>query len=146
MRPDLIAFRELDTLVRKLSEQLASYRRRALSSEQRVRDLEQEINAATDALHALRGQAETLRTARDQSRDEAARLATELSAATTELSRVQAAFEEIAARSTPEGRDRELASQNAQLRATLSDARDRTAQLGERVRFLRQQIGQGVER
>ena len=41
MRPDLAAFRELDTLVRNLSDQLAGYRRRALAAESRVRELEQ---------------------------------------------------------------------------------------------------------
>lgn len=146
MRPDVAAFRELDTLVRNLSDQLATYRRRALSSEQRTRELEQQIGTATGALQELRGQAEALRSARDSSRAEADRLQKELEAARSELGRVQVAYEEVAARSTPEGIDQELARENAQLRARLTDARDRTAQLGERVRFLRQQVGQGVER
>ena len=41
MRPDLAAFRDLEVLVRHLSDQLAGYRRRALLAEARVRDLEQ---------------------------------------------------------------------------------------------------------
>lgn len=41
MRPDLAAFRELELLVRHLSDQLAGYRRRALQAEARVRELEQ---------------------------------------------------------------------------------------------------------
>jgi len=32
------------------------------------------------------------------------------------------------------------------LRARLAEAGERTTQLGERVRFLRQQVGQGAER
>ncbi len=146
VRPDVAAFRELDTLVRNLSEQLATYRRRALSSEQRMRELEQQLASGAGALQELRGQSESLRTARDEARSEADRLNRELLTANGELGRVKSAYEEIAARSTPEGFDQELARENEQLRSRLTDAKDRTAQLGERVRFLRQQIGQGVER
>lgn len=39
-RPDVEAVRELETLVRQMAEQLASYRRRALSAEERLRHLD----------------------------------------------------------------------------------------------------------
>ena len=39
-RPDVTAFRELEHLVRHLGDELASFRRRALSAETRVRELE----------------------------------------------------------------------------------------------------------
>ncbi len=39
-RPDVAAFRELEHLVRGLGDELASFRRRALQAEARVRELE----------------------------------------------------------------------------------------------------------
>lgn len=39
-RPEAIAFQELETLVRHLAAELAAFRRRALTAESRVRDLE----------------------------------------------------------------------------------------------------------
>ncbi|HEY2375115.1 MAG TPA: hypothetical protein VGH98_03980 [Gemmatimonadaceae bacterium] len=39
-RTDIAAFRELETVVRDLGEQLASYRERALAAESRLRDLD----------------------------------------------------------------------------------------------------------
>ena len=39
-RPELEAFEELQTVVRRLSEELAGFRRRALTAESRLRDLE----------------------------------------------------------------------------------------------------------
>lgn len=41
-RPDLAAFRELESLVRHLGDELAGFRRRALTAEGRLRDLEAE--------------------------------------------------------------------------------------------------------
>ena len=49
-------------------------------------------------------------------------------------------------KATPQAVDSELARENERLRARLSEAGEKTTQLGERVRFLRQQIGQGAER
>jgi hypothetical protein len=40
VRPDLEAFRELESLVRNLGEQLAGYRERALTAEERLRRLD----------------------------------------------------------------------------------------------------------
>lgn len=39
-RPDVAAFRELEYLVRSLGDELASFRRRALQAEARVRELD----------------------------------------------------------------------------------------------------------
>jgi hypothetical protein len=39
-----------------------------------------------------------------------------------------------------------LARENERLRTRLHDAREKTGQLSERVRFLRQQMQQGAER
>ena len=39
-RPDVAAFRELEFLVRSLGDELASFRRRALQAEARVREME----------------------------------------------------------------------------------------------------------
>jgi hypothetical protein len=41
-RPEAIAFRELEQLVRHLGDELAGFRRRALLAESRLRDLESE--------------------------------------------------------------------------------------------------------
>jgi hypothetical protein len=41
-RPEALAFRELEQLVRHLGDELAGFRRRALVAESRVRELEQE--------------------------------------------------------------------------------------------------------
>jgi hypothetical protein len=40
VRPDIAAFRELETLVRHLGDELASFRRRALLAEARLREVE----------------------------------------------------------------------------------------------------------
>lgn len=42
VRPEIAAFRELETLVHHLAEELASFRRRALVAEARLRDLEED--------------------------------------------------------------------------------------------------------
>ena len=47
---------------------------------------------------------------------------------------------------TPQAVESELERENERLRARLTEAAEKTAQLGDRVRFLRQQIGHGAER
>ncbi|HEY5439653.1 MAG TPA: hypothetical protein VIJ90_00080 [Gemmatimonadaceae bacterium] len=44
-RPEITAFRELETLVRHLSDELAGFRRRALLAEARVREVESQGTA-----------------------------------------------------------------------------------------------------
>jgi ElaB/YqjD/DUF883 family membrane-anchored ribosome-binding protein len=70
----------------------------------------------------------------------------QLEHARAEIQRVQAAFADVAAKSTPEARDQELVTENGRLRARLGEARERTTQLGERIRFLRQQVALGADR
>lgn len=56
-RPELAAFAELETLVRRLSEELAGFRRRALTAEARLRDIDESAGGAPTAsaeLAALR--------------------------------------------------------------------------------------------
>jgi predicted nucleic acid-binding Zn-ribbon protein len=44
-RPEVAAFRELEGLVRALTEEMAAFRRRALSAESRLRELEESAAA-----------------------------------------------------------------------------------------------------
>jgi chromosome segregation ATPase len=113
VRPDVAAFRELDTLVRNLTEQLAGYRRRALAGESRVRELEHRIGELETVLSATKPEA-----------------------------RGAHSLEGGAASSDPSV----VAADNEDLRARLAEARERTTQLADRVRFLRQQLMHGTER
>lgn len=146
VRPDVAAFRELDTLVRNLSDQLAGFRRRALAAESRTRELEQILAGMTGKLDEVRQQVEDMQQTRDTALVQARTLEVQVEAARSELQRVKAAFADMSAKATPEGRDQELARENERLRTRLGEARDKTTQLTERVRFLRQQVSQGAER
>lgn len=97
-RPETVAFRELEVLVRHLADELAGFRRRALLAESRVRELEGD-EAEPDV-------------------------------------REQRALSE---------RVSQLEEANSVLRARLESATERTRQMLERVRFIRQQA-QGAER
>lgn len=146
MRPEAAAFRELDKLVRNLSDQLAGFRRRALAAEARSRELEQILAGMTGKLDEVRQQVEDSQASRDAAVVEARTLEGQLAAARAEVQRVQTAFAEVSAKATPEARDQELVKENDRLKGRLAEAREKTAQLTERVRFLRQQIQQGAER
>lgn len=146
MRPDTIAFRELDTLVRNLSDQLAGYRRRALSAESRSRELEQLVAERDGTLIEVRADGLRSTQARALLEAKVRELEAKAELAQAEVVRVRAAFAAAAEAATPQAVDSELARENERLRARLSEAGEKTAQLGERVRFLRQQIGQGAER
>ncbi|MBW8768219.1 MAG: hypothetical protein JF589_00520 [Gemmatimonadetes bacterium] len=91
-RPEIVAFRDLEQLVRHLGDELAGFRRRALLAESRLRELETEEQAPD--------------VAQQRARDE---------------------------------RVTELEHENAVLRARLESATERTRQMLERVRFIRQQ-------
>ena len=146
MRPEAAAFRELDTLVRNLSDQLAGFRRRALAAEARSRELEQILAGMNGKLDEVRQQVEDTQASRDAALVQARTLEAQLLTARGEVQRVQAAFAEVSAKATPEARDQELLRENERLRARLDEARDKTTQLTERVRFLRQQTQLGAER
>jgi len=146
VRPEAAAFRELDTLVRNLSDQLAGFRRRALAAEARSRELEQILAGMNGKLDEVRQQVEDTQASRDAALVQARTLEAQLLTARGEVQRVQAAFAEVSAKATPEARDQELLRENERLRARLDEARDKTTQLTERVRFLRQQTQLGAER
>ncbi len=146
MRPETAAFRELDTLVRNLSDQVAGFRRRALAAEARTRELEQILAGMTGKLDEVRQQMEDTQASRDAAVVQAKTLEAQLAAARGEVQRVQAAVAELSAKATPEARDQELARENERLKARLGEAREKAAQLSEKVRFLRQQIGLGADR
>jgi chromosome segregation ATPase len=146
VRPETAAFRELDTLVRNLSDQLAGFRRRALAAESRTRELEQILAGMTGKLDEVRQQMEDTQASRDAAVVQAKTLEAQLAAARGEVQRVQAAVAELSAKATPEARDQELARENERLKARLGEAREKATQLSEKVRFLRQQIGLGADR
>ncbi len=146
MRPDTAAFRELDTLVRNLSDQLAGYRRRALSAESRTRELEQAVAERDGTLIEVRADAQRVHHARALLEAKVRELEAKAEVAKAEVVRVQAAFAAAAEAATPMAVDNELARENERLRNRLAEAGGKTAQLGERLRFLRQQIGHGAER
>jgi chromosome segregation ATPase len=146
VRSDSSAFRELDTLVRNLSDQLAGYRRRALSAEARARELEQILAGMSGKLDEVRQQVEDLQGGRDAAVMETRTLQAQLASARQELQRAQTALAEAQLRATPEAQDQALAEENQLLRQRLGEAREKAGQLTERMRFLRQQVSLGVER
>ena len=91
-RPEIVAFRDLEQLVRHLGDELAGFRRRALLAESRLRELEIEDRAP-------------------------------------DVTQQRALDERVT----------ELEHENAVLRARLDAATERTRQMLERVRFIRQQ-------
>lgn len=146
MRSDSSAFRELDTLVRNLSDQLAGYRRRALSAEARARELEQILAGMSGKLDEVRQQVEDLQGGRDAAVLETRTLQAQLASARQDVQRTQTALSEALSRATPEAQDQALAEENQRLRQRLGEAREKAGQLTERMRFLRQQVSLGVER
>ncbi len=146
MRPDVIAFHELDALVRNLSGQLASYRRRALAAEGRTHVLEQQLSVAAASVQALRIQVDSERGALAEARARVELLDQELADTRASLHEVRITCETLEARATPAGLDHELARENERLRSLLAQARDKAVRLVDRVRFLRQQTEQGTER
>jgi chromosome segregation ATPase len=146
VRPELAAFRELDTLVRNLSDQLAGYRRRALAAESRARELEQAADSVRQGASTVQDRAEALSdqlaTATDQLRSERLEL-TKARASIEELTQsvATAAAETQAAGGKPMSpTERASTKENAELRRRLDMASARTSELSERLRFLRQQL------
>ncbi len=146
VRPEVTAFRELDTLVRNLGDQLAGYRRRALSAEARTRELEQRAESLDEALQAARAEAVVAHTARSTLQVQIQELAQRELTARSQLERAHIAFAAATEAATPQAVESELARENQRLRARLAEAHERTGQLADRVRFLRQQTGLGAER
>ena len=146
MRPDTVAFRELDALVRNLSDQLAGYRRRALAAESRNRELEQLVAERDGTLIEVRADGQRSNHARTLLEAKVRELEAKGELAKAELARVHAAVAAAAEAATPQAVDNELARENERLRSRMAEAVEKAAHLGERVRFLRQQIGHGAER
>ena len=92
MRPETIAFSELDTLVRNLSDQLAGYRRRALSAESRTRELEQVVAERDGTLIEVRADGLRSTQARALLEAKVRELEAKAEVARAELLRAQAAF------------------------------------------------------
>lgn len=146
MRPDVAAFRELDALVRNLGDQLAAYRRRALVAETRARELEQQTAAATGALTELREHLEQVQASRDGALGRVAALEREVEQLRTVSPASRSAEAPGASSRAPMADASELVEENEALRARLGEVRIRVSQLGERVRFLRQQANLGGDR
>jgi hypothetical protein len=149
VRPEVVAFRELDTLVRKLTDQLTGYRRRALAAEAKAKELELSLERAVakgeSALAAARAETAGVRRLLDEARSQAEQItvgATEAMEATDDATPAPKAGIDSADLSTYG----DIAVENERLRTRLGEARERTTVLVERVRFLRQQMMQGSER
>jgi hypothetical protein len=123
-RPDVAAFRELERHVRQLGDELAFFRRRALESERRARELGEALQSATRPPDAV-----------DDGAAGEASLGPEARA--ERLGRENAELRAENAR---------LTAESADARARLAEASERTRQLVERVRFLRQQQEASGER
>jgi chromosome segregation ATPase len=157
VRPEIIAFRELDTLVRNLTDQLAGYRRRALSAESRVRELEVQVASAEQQLAESKRETATIAESREHAlaaarestavakaaKESLARLQQAAAVATASTAKTEAASSSVVESAAAEG---PVADENARLKAKLADAKERTTKLAERVRFLRQQLMAGADR
>jgi hypothetical protein len=157
------ALTELSSVIRHVTEQLAGFRRRALAAEARVRELEQSAADAAQAAQAAMDRAAALEAAVAEAPAQAARI-TALEHALVEARQHhgRAAALELALDEAPRSSGTAptagpeaagsgsqagaLAAENAALRERLGEAVERTRVIGERVRFLRQQLGTGVEK
>ena len=146
VRPEVIAFRELDALVRKLTDQLAGYRRRAMAAEAKVRELENSLERAVEkgeaALAAARAETAAVRRLVEETNSP--------SATDAEGDDPSGAPRTSTAGTLLDSSDLstygDIALENERLRARLGEAQERTSLLVDRVRFLRQQMSQGAER
>lgn len=147
MRPEVIAFRELDTLVRNLTDQLAGYRRRALAAEARTRELERSLERAVEkgeaALAAARAETAAVRRLLE---DGLAHSDDVFVGEVFPASSSSPTVERTLLNSADLSAYGDIAVENERLRARLTDARERTGLLVERVRFLRQQMTQSAEK
>ncbi len=115
-RPDLAAFRELEQLIRALGDEMAAWRRRAHEAEARLKANEARL-----------------------ARQSADRLASEPAAAARPATAAGATAAPAPSAATESQVVAALRRENQDLRLRLEAARQRTRQLLDRVRFLRQQ-------
>lgn len=144
MRSELVAFRELEVLVRNLSEQLAQFRRRALSAEGRSRELELMLERARREMTAQRERFEAESAAAREAASEAATEAA--AAAAVKASQEAAALAAVSAATEPAtdpAAFNQLKAENEELRQRLGEAGLKAEQMVERVKFLRHQMGAG---
>ena len=146
MRPEVAAFRELDALVRKLTDQLAGYRRRAMAAEAKVRELENSLERAVEkgeaALAAARAETAAVRRLLEETNSPSATDAEGDDPSGAPRTSTAATLLDSSDLSTYG----DIALENERLRARLGEAQERTSLLVDRVRFLRQQMSQGAER
>lgn len=149
MRPEVVAFRELDALVRKLTDQLAGYRRRAMAAEAKAKELELSLERAVakgeSALLAARAETAGVRRLLDEARAQAEQI-TDGATEPAETEEEGAVAGAVGLHTTDLSTYGDIAVENERLRTRLGEARERTTVLVERVRFLRQQMMQGSER
>lgn len=147
------ALTELTSVIRHVTEQLAGFRRRALAAESRVRDLELAAAAAESAsAEAISRLQATRAAALDDALAEARQHATRVDELEQALAEAQRASEvALAVPATVRadaggGSSEALLAENAALRERLGEAVERTRVIAERVRFLRQQLGNGGDK
>jgi soluble lytic murein transglycosylase-like protein len=143
------ALTDLASVIRNVTEQLAGFRRRALAAESRVRELEQAAATAEQAARTMAARSASLEAALAEARQHAARVH-ELEGALVEAQQASEAALQTAARN-PAGAaggaaSKALVAENESLRERLSEAVERTRVIAERVRFLRQQLGNGGDK
>jgi hypothetical protein len=131
VRPEVTAFRELEALVRNLGDQLAGYRKRALSAEVKCRELDEALSLAKSEQERL---AMALRVAERALKESEAKLA----AMPAPLVRRDGAGEPPEEFDDP--RLNAMHRENRELHERLEQARERTTLVIDRVRFLRQQM------
>ncbi len=140
------ALLELEAVIRHVTEQLAGYRRRALSAEAQVRDLEMVTSRAAEMARAAESASRRIAALEKALADAEAATA----AAVEKASKAAAVPVVVApARSASGGGKRgddALVAENEALRGKLEGAAERTRQISERVRFLRQQISNGGDK
>lgn len=149
MRPEVAAFRELDSLVRKLTDQLAGYRRRAMAAEAKARELEANLERAVEkgeaALAAARAETAAIRRLLEEARQQPA-VPNENGDSPEAGAPATLPVADVRIDSSELSTYGDIALENERLRARLGEARERTSALVDRVRFLRQQMSQGAER
>ncbi len=140
------AFLDLENVVRNVTDQLAGFRRRALAAEAQLRDLERATARVAELERVAedsRRRTQALERALAEAEQATARAVAEAAAAVVAAPAAGAAI----TASAVDARDElALSAENAELRERLQEAAERTRLISERVRFLRQQLGNGGDK
>ncbi len=143
------ALLELETVIRHVTEQLAGYRRRALSAEAQVKEMEIATSRAADlarSAEAAKARVGALERALAEAEASTAAAVEASAVAAARAAALEAARDSARGGAPSEADAAALAAENRALRERLEEAAGRTRQISERVRFLRQQIGNGGEK